>query len=106
MNIKDKRTIRNLTYNLIKKGRISTSVPVAKALRTKAEKLITRAKRDTVSNRRYAAKYLPKDAVAHLFTVIGPANLSRNGGYTRIHRLGEKVKGDGSEKCIIEIIDA
>jgi large subunit ribosomal protein L17 len=106
LNIREKRKIKNLTYHLIKKGRISTSVPFAKKVRSKAEKLITRAKKDTVSNRKYAARFLPKDAIMRLFTVIGPANLSRNGGYTRLLRLDEKVRGDGSEKCIIEIINA
>lgn len=101
---KTKRNIKRLTYQLIKRGRVKTSVPRAKKVRSYAEKLITRAKKDTVANRRYVAGKLPKESVKRLFEVIGPANRERNGGYTRILRT-ENRKGDGSKRCILEIID-
>lgn len=105
MNIKEKRKIRNLTYHLIKKGRITTTTATAKQVKKKVEKLITRAKKDSIANRRYVAKLLPKDGVQTLFRNIGPKNVNRPGGYTRLLRNGVFRKGDGSELCILEIID-
>jgi large subunit ribosomal protein L17 len=105
LNIKNKRTIKNLTYHLIDRGRITTTVPTAKVIRKNVEKLITKSKKDSVANRRYVAKVLPKDGVGKLFSVIGPANKERKGGYTRMLRLEDNRKGDGSPMCILEIID-
>ncbi|MFH1414936.1 MAG: 50S ribosomal protein L17 [Elusimicrobiota bacterium] len=105
MNINQKRKIKILTYQLIKKGRVTTTVPAAKEVRKKAERLITRSRKDSVSNRRYASGILPKDGMKRLFDVIGPASAGRNGGYTRLLRLGKNRKGDGAELCILEIID-
>jgi large subunit ribosomal protein L17 len=101
---KTKRNIKRLTYQLVKSGRIKTSVPRAKKVRSHVEKLITRAKKDTVANRRYVAAGLPKETVNKLFEIIGPANKDRPGGYTRILRIGNR-KGDGSKRCMLEIID-
>lgn len=104
MNLKNKRNIRKLTYHLIKNGRIKTSVSYAKGVARKAERLITKAKKDTVRNRRYVAKQLPPDGVKKLFEQIGPVNINKKGGYTRRHRLYSR-KGDGREMCVLEIID-
>ncbi|MBN2407966.1 MAG: 50S ribosomal protein L17 [Elusimicrobia bacterium] len=104
MNIKVKRNIKKLAFQLIDKGRISTSVPLAKEVRKKVEKMITYSKKDTVSSRRYVSRNLPRKAVDKLFGSIGPANKEREGGYTRILRVGPR-KGDGSERCILEIIN-
>ncbi|NLB35320.1 MAG: 50S ribosomal protein L17 [Elusimicrobia bacterium] len=104
MNSKDKKDIRNLSYHLIDRGRITTSVSKAKELRKGVERLITRAKKDTLANRRYVAKKIPAKGVKKLFEEIGPANRERNGGYTRILRL-EPRQGDAREMCILEIID-
>ncbi len=101
---KTKRNIKRLSYQLIKSGRIKTSVPRAKKVRSNLEKIISRAKKDTVVNRRYAAARLPGKSVKKLFEVIGPANKNRPGGYTRILRIGNR-KGDGSKRCLLEIID-
>jgi large subunit ribosomal protein L17 len=79
-------------------------VPLAKEIRKKAERLITRAKKNTPVNRRHAAKYLPDEGVKKLFNVIGPANIKRKGGYTKILRLDTR-KGDSREMCILEVID-
>ncbi len=105
MNTKDKRKIKSLAYHLIQRGKIKTTVPVAKNVRRKVEKLITRSRIDNVLNRRYIAKVLPEDGVNKLFNVIGPANKDRNGGYTRIIRMDGNRKGDGTEMCLIEIIN-
>ncbi len=104
MNLKVKRNIRNLTYHLIDRGRITTSVSLAKVIKVKVEKLITKAKKDSVENRRYASKKLPVKGVKKLFENIAPANKIRQGGYTRMIRVGVRI-GDSRENCILEIID-
>jgi len=105
LNTREKRKVKNLTFHLIDRGRITTSVTVAKTVQKKAERLISKAGRDTLANRRYAAKKLPAAGVKKLFELIGPANAQRKGGYTRIVRLPDPRKGDGRENCILEIID-
>jgi len=104
LNSKNKQNLRNLTYHLISNGRIETSVSMAKKVRKKVEKLITKARKDSVSGRRYAEKRLPDEGVKKLFEVIGPANKERPGGYTRILRT-RKRQGDAREMCILEIIN-
>ncbi|MFC2061976.1 50S ribosomal protein L17 [Elusimicrobiota bacterium] len=104
MTLRDKRNIKKMTFNLIKRGRISISVPLAKEVKKKTEKFITRAKKDNAANRRHVAKYLPAEAVEKLFTQIGPANKGKKGGYTRLLRIGPR-KGDGCERCLLEIIN-
>ena len=104
MNSKAKKDLRNLSYHLIKNGRIETSVPVAKKLKKKVERLISKARKDTVAGRRYAARMLPADGVQKLFGSIGPANRERPGGYTRLLRT-QRRQGDSREMCILEIID-
>ena len=104
MNSKANKDIRNLSYHLIKNGRIETSVSSAKKLKKVVERLITKAKKDTVANRKYAARKLPPAGVKRLFETIGPANRERNGGYTRMLRV-ERRQGDSREMCMLEIID-
>ncbi|MGM0568000.1 MAG: 50S ribosomal protein L17 [Elusimicrobiota bacterium] len=104
MKTKEKNKIRNLTFHLIENKRIVTSVPCAKKIKSRVERLISRASKDTTSRRRYAARYLPKKGVKILFDELGPANKERKGGYTRLLRLDNR-KGDGRQQCIIEIID-
>ena len=79
-------------------------MPYAKQVRKRVEKLITRAKKDTVFNRRCVSRKLPREGVDLLFKKISPANIERMGGYTRIIRIGYR-KGDGSERCLLEIIN-
>lgn len=105
MNTREKRRIKKLTYHLIQRERIKTTVPTAKLVKIKVEKLITRAKKDNIVNRRYIARVLPNESVNKLLGVIGPANISRNGGYTRLLRMESNRKGDGSQMCVLEIID-
>jgi len=96
--------LRNLVTSLIVEERIETTVPKAKALRPRVEKMITLGKRGDVAARRLAASYLMTDAaVEKLFDTIGPRFGDRNGGYTRIVRIGWN-KGDGAEKAFIELL--
>lgn len=96
-----------LAKNLIEKEQIKTTLPKAKDLRSVVEKLITRAKVDTVANRRLTASELGNnsaDAVKKLFTVLGPRYANRPGGYTRVLKAGFRY-GDAAPMAIIELVD-
>jgi large subunit ribosomal protein L17 len=96
--------LRGLVTNVIEEERITTTVPKAKAAKPLVEKMITLAKRDTLHARRQAASYLLKpEAVQKLFEKIGPRFTQRNGGYTRIVKLGWR-KGDGAETAKLELV--
>jgi large subunit ribosomal protein L17 len=96
---------RNMVTSLFKKERIKTTKAKASAIRRTAEKMITRAKDDTVHNRRIVSSRLYDEGiVAKLFTDIAPRMKDRNGGYTRIIKLGER-KGDAAEVVILELVD-
>ena len=85
---------------------ITTTEAKAKALRPVAEKLITFAKRGDVAARREVLKLVPdRDVVHKLFAEIGPRFAERNGGYTRILKLGQR-KGDGAPRARIELVEA
>ncbi|MDR0600633.1 MAG: 50S ribosomal protein L17 [Treponema sp.] len=96
---------RNMVTSLFRHERIKTTKTKALAVRRTAEKLITRAKTDSVHNRRIASGRLyDEGVVAKLFTSIGPRMKDRAGGYTRIIKLGER-SGDASEIVILELVD-
>jgi large subunit ribosomal protein L17 len=96
---------RNMVTSLFKKERIRTTKAKASAIRRTAEKMITRAKLDSVHNRRIVSSRLyDEGVVAKLFTNIAPRMKDRNGGYTRIIKLGER-KGDAAEVVILELVD-
>jgi large subunit ribosomal protein L17 len=96
---------RNMVTSLFKQERIRTTKAKALEVRRVAERMITRAKEDTVHNRRIVSSRLFDEAmVAKLFTVIAPRMKERNGGYTRIIKLGER-KGDAAEIVILELVD-
>jgi large subunit ribosomal protein L17 len=91
--------------SLFNKERIRTTKAKALEVRRFAEKLITRAKIDSVHNRRVASSRLYDEGiVAKLFTDIGPRMKDRNGGYTRIVKLGLRY-GDAAEMVILELVD-
>jgi large subunit ribosomal protein L17 len=93
-----------LAAQLIQHGRIRTTVTKAKRLRPVAEKLISAAKKgDLPARRRVMAVISDKSVVHHLFTEIGPRFAQRDGGYTRITKVGVR-KGDNSSMAIIEIL--
>jgi large subunit ribosomal protein L17 len=85
--------------------RITTTEAKAKALRPVAERLITFAKRGDVAARRQVLRVVPdRDVVHKLFAEIGPRFAERNGGYTRILKLGQRP-GDGAPMARIELVD-
>jgi large subunit ribosomal protein L17 len=96
--------LRNLCTSVILEERVITTVPKAKAVRPLVEKMITLAKADTLHTRRQAAAVLNTPAsVKKLFDTLGTRFGQRNGGYTRITRLGPR-KGDGAEQAMIELV--
>lgn len=96
---------RNMVTALFKYERITTTKAKALEIRRSAEKLITRAKEDTVHNRRLVARRLfDEDMVTKLFTNIALRMKDRPGGYTRILKLGER-SGDAAEMVILELVD-
>ena len=96
--------LRNLATSVILQERVITTVPKAKAVRPLVEKLITLGKEDTLHSRRQAAAVLLTPAsVKKLFDSLGTKFGQRNGGYTRITRLGPR-KGDGAEQAMIELV--
>src|SRR5881409_395361 len=93
-----------LAAQLFQHERIRTTEAKAKALRPVAERLITFAKRGDVAARRQVLKVVPdRDVVHKLFSEIGPRFAQRNGGYTRILKLGQR-KGDGAPMARIELL--
>jgi large subunit ribosomal protein L17 len=96
--------LRNLVTSVIEQERVITTVTKAKAARPIVEKMITLAKRDTLHTRRMAAAYLQTPAsVKKLFDKLGARFGQREGGYTRIVKLGWR-KGDGSEQAMLELV--
>lgn len=101
-----KRMLRSLVTSLIMEERIRTSLARAKAARSAAEKVITRAREDSLQARRLVAKSVyGSEAVQKVFDELGPRYADRNGGYTRILKLGPR-KGDAAEECILELVDS
>lgn len=100
-----KAMLSNMACSLIEHKRISTTVAKAKALRQFVEPLVTRSKEDTTHSRRIVFSALGnKFAVSELFRSVGPKVASRDGGYTRIIRTGNRL-GDNAEMCMIELVD-
>jgi large subunit ribosomal protein L17 len=98
--------LANLATALFEHGRITTTEAKARRLRPYAEQLISKAKVDTVANRRRVVKVIRDQDVLHtLFTEIGPAMSTRPGGYTRITKIGPR-KGDNAPMAVIEIVEA
>lgn len=98
-------TLRNLATSLFRHERIRTTEAKAKELRPFAEKLVTLARQDDVHSRRRAARHIQdREILAKLFDDIGPRFEGRDGGYTRVLKLGAR-KGDGAEIALIELIE-
>jgi len=84
-------------------GRIKTTEAKAKSLRPEFEKLITKAKKNTVHSKRLVNGVLNKNVAKKLFSEIAPRYASRQGGYTRIIKIGPR-KSDGAKMAYIEIV--
>lgn len=96
--------LANLAGALITEGKIETTLAKAKAVRPLAEKMITKARVDGSHNRRTVRRTIRnRDTLTHLFTEVGPRYVDREGGYTRIIKLGPR-RGDGTEMAIIELV--
>lgn len=96
----------NLACALIENGKIETTLEKAKALRPFVEKLITLAKKQTIHSRRLLNAKLKdhRKTADKLFKEIAPLYAERNGGYTRIYKLGNR-RGDDARMAIIELVD-
>ncbi len=100
-----KATMQSVAIALFKHELIRTTLPKAKELRRVAEPLITRAKTDTVANRRIVfARLRDRDAVQKLFNEIAPRYTQRPGGYTRILKCGFRP-GDNAPMAYVELVD-
>ncbi|MBQ4568551.1 MAG: 50S ribosomal protein L17 [Ruminococcus sp.] len=96
--------LRAMVTFLFENGKIETTVTRAKEVSSMAEKMITIAKENNLHNKRMVMSFVTKEDVAHkLFTEIAPKYSDRNGGYTRITKIGPR-RGDAAEMAIIELI--
>ncbi len=96
---------KNMTASLFKNEVIKTTLPKAKELRRVAEPLITKAKIDSVANRRLVFDRIrDRDTVSKLFNELGPRYKERPGGYLRILKCGYRT-GDNSPMAIVELVD-
>ncbi len=96
--------LRAMTTYLLENGKIKTTVSRAKEVAPIAEKMITLAKKNDLASYRQALSFLTKEDVAHkLFTETAQKYSSRDGGYTRIVRIGPR-RGDAAEMAIVELV--
>ena len=96
--------LRAMVTYLLENGQIKTTATRAKEVAPEAEKMITLAKHNTLASYRQALAYITKEDVANkLFKEIGPKYADRNGGYTRIVRIGPR-RGDAAEMAIIQLV--
>ncbi len=96
--------LRAMVTFLLENGKIETTVTRAKEVSAMTEKFITIAKVENLQNKRMAMAFITKeDVVKKLFKEIAPKYVDRNGGYTRITKLGPR-RGDAAEMAVIELI--
>jgi large subunit ribosomal protein L17 len=96
--------LRGLVTSVIREERVITTVPKAKAVKPLVDKMITLAKQDTLHARRQAAAFLTTPAeVKKLFDTLGAKFGNRNGGYTRLTKVGFR-QGDGAELAMLELV--
>ena len=97
--------LRNMTVSLLRHEAIKTTLPKAKELRKVVEPIITLGKNDTLANKRLAfARLRDREIVQKLFAEIGPRYNARQGGYTRILKMGFRV-GDNAPMAYVELVD-
>ena len=96
--------LRGLVTCLLENGKLETTVYRAKEIRALADKMITLGKKNTLAAKRQALAFITKEeVVVKLFNEIAPSYASRNGGYTRVLKIGPR-RGDGAEMAIIELV--
>jgi large subunit ribosomal protein L17 len=96
--------LRAMVTYLLENGKIETTVPRAKDVRSMAEKMITLGKSSDLHVKRQVYSYITKEDVAKkVFDEIGPKYADRNGGYTRIVRIGTR-RGDAAEMAVLELV--
>lgn len=101
-----KAMLANLASDLFEHGRITTTESRARRLRPVAERLITKAKKGDLHNRRQVSRTITNQSIVHtLFTEIGPRYENRPGGYTRITKIGNR-RGDNAPMAVIELVEA
>ena len=99
-----KAMLRQLTTDLLENGKLETTFYRAKEVQPVVEKMITLGKKGGLANYRRALSYITKEDVAHkLFNDVAPKYADRNGGYTRVTRLGARL-GDAAEMAVIELV--
>ena len=100
-----KAMLRGLVTYLLEEGKVETTLTRAKEVRSVAEKMITLGKKNTLASYRQALAYITNEDVAKkLFVEIAPKYENRNGGYTRIYKLGPR-RGDAAEMAIITLVE-
>ena len=98
--------LRGMVTYLLENGSIETTLSRAKDVRSMAEKMITLGKKNTLASRRQALAYITKeDVVKKLFSEIAPGYAGRNGGYTRIYKLGPR-RGDAAEMALVKLVES
>ncbi|MEU6395253.1 50S ribosomal protein L17 [Streptomyces sp. NPDC046939] len=102
----EKLLLANLAKQLFEHGKITTTEAKARRLRPYAERLVTKAKKGDLHNRRQVLSVITDKSVVHtLFTEIGPRYENRPGGYTRITKIGNR-RGDNAPMAVIELVEA
>ena len=97
--------LRGLTTYLLENGSVETTLTRAKEVRSIAEKMITLGKKNTLHTRRQALAFITKeDVVTKVFGEIAPKYDERQGGYTRIYKIGPR-RGDAAEMAILTLVD-
>ena len=100
-----KAMMRGMVTLLLENGQVETTLTRAKEIRSIAEKMITLGKKNTLASRRAALAYITKEDVeTKVFVELAPLYAERNGGYTRIYKLGPR-RGDGAEMAIVQLVD-
>ena len=99
-----KAMLRQMVTDFLDKGKLETTATRCKEIAPLAEKMITLGKKNTLASRRQALSYITReDVVAKVFSKTAPGYSKRNGGYTRITRIGPR-RGDAAEMAVIELV--
>jgi large subunit ribosomal protein L17 len=96
--------LRQMVTDFLDKGKLETTATRCKEIAPLAEKMITLGKKNTLASRRQALAFITReDVVTKVFTTTAPGYSARNGGYTRISRIGQR-RGDAAEMAVIELV--